>query len=164
VTFRFPRARHFHPSADELLATKEKLFVQATETDAELWAERLVHDAVEERRNIVLDGFLTGGSRTVDLIQQACDAAYDVEVQVVAAPAQIAKAQIVDLYEAEKECAGWGMWIPASAYDMAMMSVAVNLHLIEKRVSRLSRSLTEKERSSFRRRKAGMRRKPSSAR
>ncbi|KAI95783.1 hypothetical protein T281_03805 [Rhodomicrobium udaipurense JA643] len=99
-------ARHFHPHAAELLARDEKSFMQATEADAEKWAEGLVLAAIEGRRNIVLDGFFKRQEATLNVLRQAREADYDTRVVAIAVPESISRARIVDLYEAGKEKRG----------------------------------------------------------
>jgi hypothetical protein len=126
-------ARHFHPHAAELLARDEKSFMQATEADAEKWAEGLVLAAIEGRRNIVLDGFFKRQEATLEVLRQARDAGYDAQVQAVAVPERISRARIVDIYEAGKERLGWGTWVSARSHDEDVQTLMKTLTAIANR-------------------------------
>jgi hypothetical protein len=126
-------ARHFHPHAVDLLARDEKSFLQATEADAEKWAEGLVLAAIEGRRNIVLDGLFKRQEATLNVLRQAREGGYGTEVQAVAVPERISRARIVDIYEAGKEVLGWGTWVSAQSHDEDVQTLAKTLTAIENR-------------------------------
>ncbi|WKW50427.1 zeta toxin family protein [Rhodomicrobium lacus] len=126
-------ARHFHPDAAALLARDERAFVQATDLDAQKWAETLALAAIEGRRNIMLDGFFRNQSVTRDVLQQACEAGYKTSVHVIALPEQISRARLLDIYEAGREKLGWGTLVPSPSHDEAVQTLANTLTLIEVR-------------------------------
>lgn len=125
------RLRTWHPNY-QLHLENDKTAAERVHADASQWAKELRQDAIEGRRNIVLDATLNDKDKTRELLGQLRKAGYETEVRVLAVHRRDSRQGVYARYENAKEQGKAARWVPESAQDEAYKGMPIALGHIER--------------------------------
>jgi len=136
ITIDPDKMRQFHPDQERLQQENDKTAASYTHEDASRWAEKLRDLAIENRRNIIIDGTLKSPEKAENLCKMISEKGYRVEVHAVAVNELQSKLGIVDRYEEGKSKLdengnGYGRWVPEDVHDEAYSGMVKSVGLIE---------------------------------
>jgi predicted ABC-type ATPase len=126
------RLRQWHPSYGRLLREDDKAAAERVHADASQWAKELRRDAIEGRRNIVLDATLNDKDKARELLGQLRNAGYEIEVRALAVHQRDSRQGVHARYENAKAQGGAARWVPEGAQDEAYNGMPVALGHIER--------------------------------
>ncbi len=124
------RARH--PRHWDHMRADDRTAAERTHPDAAQWADELVADARDGRRNIVVDGTLKNTDRAEALSRDLRAHGYEVEVRAMAVAKEDAELGVERRYWAAKERAGAGRWVPPEVQDAAREGQEQTLRRLER--------------------------------
>lgn len=108
-----------HPRHEDHMRADDRTAAERTHPDAAQWADELVIDARDGRRNIVVDGTLKNTDRAEALSRDLRAHGYEVEVRAMAVAKEDAELGVERRYWAAKERADAGRWVPPEVQDAA---------------------------------------------
>ena len=126
------KMRPFHPEYVNLMATDDRHAANLTHADCGPWANRLLRDGVEGRRNIIIDQTSRDPEALAKMTAGLREAGYRVELHVVAASAAISEQRIHQRYEGQKERDGFGRFSTKDKHDEAYAGVLVSVGAAER--------------------------------
>lgn len=91
--------RGFHPDQERLQKENDKTAANYTHEDASRWSEKLRDVAIENKRNIIIDGTLKSPEKAEALCKMLKENAYRVEIHAIAVNELQSKLGIVYRYE-----------------------------------------------------------------
>lgn len=132
--------RPLHPHHFDLMNKNDREAADFTHTDASKWAKRLTNDAIEGRRNLIVDQTSKSPDSLVALTTKLTEAGYQVELRVIAVKAEISAQRIHTRYENEKEKEGVGRFVPKEVHDAACKGLPESVEAVEraKTIDRIS--------------------------
>lgn len=125
--------RDFHPDQKRLQKENDKTAANYTHEDASRWAEMLRDIAIENKRNIIIDGTLKSPDKAEALCKMLKEKGYKIEIHAIAVNELQSKLGVVARYEASKNRDGYGRWVPESVHDDAYNGVLKSLEVIEEK-------------------------------
>lgn len=124
--------RDRHPQNRELMSENDREAANLTHSDASKWAKRLTNDAIEGRRNIIIDQTSKSPDSLVARTTQLREAGYQVEFRVMAVNAEISEQRIHTRYENQKALDGAGRFVPKEVHDAAYVGLPETLSAVER--------------------------------
>ena len=125
--------RNFHPDQKCLQKENDKTAANYTHEDASRWAEMLRDIAIENKRNIIIDGTLKSPDKAEALCKMLKEKGYKIEIHAIAVNELQSKLGVVARYEDGKNIDGYGRWVPESVHDSAYNGVLKSLEVIEEK-------------------------------
>jgi len=125
--------RRFHPDQKRLQQENDKTAANYTHKDARRWAETKRDVAIENKRNIIIDGTLKSPEKSEALCRMLREKGYRVEVHAVAVNELQSKLGIVDRYELGKNDEGYGRFVPENVHDEAYSGMLKSVEFIEEK-------------------------------
>jgi len=124
--------RTFHPRYAELAASG-KMASNATQPDAQKWRDQLEHDAITQRKNIVIDGTMGWPENVTDTALRLRDAGYHVEARVISAHSMESQLGTVRRYYDQVLHEGGGRWVNKSYHDGVYERIPQSLEALEEK-------------------------------
>lgn len=126
------KLRAMHPDNNHLMRENDRQAANLTHNDASKWAKRLANDAIEGRRNIVIDQTSKSPDSLIARTKQLKDAGYKVELRVMAVNAETSEQRIHTRYEREKAANGAGRFTPKPVHDAAYVGLPESVAAVER--------------------------------
>lgn len=126
------KLRPFHKDYFDLLRKDDKTAANLTHPDAGKWAGRLMVDAVDGRRNLIIDQTSKDPEAFQKLSKQLRDQGYKIEFRAMAVSDQISQHRIRARYEEQKFVMGFGRFSTKDNHDAAYRGVAETVGRVEK--------------------------------
>lgn len=120
-----------HPDHHYLMAKNDLEAADFTHSDASKWAKHLINDAIEGRRNLIVDQTSKSPDSLLALTSRLKEAGYEVELRVIAVNNKISEQRIHTRYENEKEDKGAGRFVPKLVHDAAYMGLPKSVAAVE---------------------------------
>lgn len=117
--------RYKHPSYRRLLADGSRKAASAVQKDAGAWADGLVRDLSESRRNIVIDGTLKTPENATRLVRDLKDKGYEVEIQALAVAKEDSITSVYGRYGTS------GRWVPEKVHREAYHGIPKSIAALE---------------------------------
>lgn len=122
VTVDIDDLRKVHPQYRELIAENPRTAASEVQNDASAWGDRLLADARDQNKNIILDGTLKDPDKAETLVRDFKRSGYEVEVRAMAVSKETSELGVYERYEnAMKNAPGAARWVPEEvrndAYD-----------------------------------------------
>ncbi len=124
--------RPYHPHHVELMNKNDREAADFTHSDASKWAKHLTSDAIESRRNLIIDQTSKSPDSLVALTTRLQEAGYEVELRVIAVKAEISEQRIHSRYEKQKEEDGTGRYVPKEVHDAAYQGLPESVAAVER--------------------------------
>lgn len=121
-----------HPAYLSLMAADDRTAAGLVQKDAGQWADELTHDAMAQRRNLVIDGTLKNPGNARRLCADLRAQGYDVEVRAIAVSREDSILGVYSRYETQKAQSGSGRWVPESVHDEAFAGLPRSLDALER--------------------------------
>ena len=118
------KLRPFHPEYKRLMKEADKLAANLTHADCGPWATRLMRDAVQGRRNLIIDQTSRDSEALAKITQGLKQAGYTVELHVMAVSAAVSEQRIHTRYEGQRARNGFGRFSTKDKHDEAYAGVA----------------------------------------
>ena len=125
------RLRDRHPHYLQHVREDDKTAAERVHPDASQWAKELRQDAIEARRNIVLDATLNDKQKARELLGQLRSAGYQTEVRALAVHQRDSRQGMQARYENAKEKGDVARWVPDAIHDEAYKGLPVTIGHIE---------------------------------
>lgn len=126
------KLRSRHPDNNRLMQENDRQSASLTHNDASKWAKRLANDAIEGRRNIVIDQTSKSSDSVISRTKQLKEAGYNVEFRVMSVNAETSMQRIHTRYEREKAANGAGRFTPKAVHDAAYVGIPETVAAIER--------------------------------
>ena len=123
------RRRHLY--YDRYRREDDKTAAGRVHPDASQWAKELRADAIEGRRNIVLDATLNDKEKARELLGELRGAGYQIEVRALAVHRRDSLQGIRARYETAREQGREARWVPESVHDEAYKGMPITIGHIE---------------------------------
>lgn len=124
--------RSRHPQNNQLMRDNDREAASLTHSDASKWAKRLTNDAIEGRRNIIIDQTSKSPDSLVARTTQLREAGYHVELRVMAVNAETSLQRVDTRYENQKAADGAGRYVPKSVHDAAYVGLPESVAAVER--------------------------------
>jgi hypothetical protein len=124
--------RQRHPRYGDYVRQNDKSAAEHIHPDASQWAKELRRDAIDGRRNIIIDGTLNDKDKAHELLSQLRSAGYETEIRALAVTLRESRQGVYARYENAKENGKEGRWVPESIQDEAYDGMPVALGHIER--------------------------------
>lgn len=124
--------RTYHPKYSELAAAG-KGASNATQPDAQRWRDQLEADAVQTRRNLVIDTTLGWPDSAIDTAKRLTSHGYGVEVRVLSAHSTESQLGIASRYYEQVAKQGAGRWVNRSYHDGVYERIPQSLEALEEK-------------------------------
>ena len=111
------KLRPFHPDYRRLMLTDDRNAANRTHADCGPWANRLLHDGVQGRRNIIIDQTSRDPEALAKMTAGLRQAGYRIELHVMAVPTAVSEQRIHERYEGQKEASGFGRFSTQDKHD-----------------------------------------------
>ena len=118
------KLRPKHPEYERLMKENDRLAANLTHADCGPWATRLMRDAVQGRRNLIIDQTSRDPEALAKITQGLKQAGYTVELHVMAVPAAVSEQRIHLRYEGQRARNGFGRFSTKDKHDEAYAGVA----------------------------------------
>ena len=125
------KLRPKHPEYMNLMKEAGKLAANLTHADCGPWAARLMRDAVQGRRNLIIDQTSRDPEALAKIAQGLKQAGYAVELHVMAVPAVASELRIYTRYEGQRAKDGYGRFSTKDKHDEAYAGVAITVAAAE---------------------------------
>jgi len=127
--------RGFHPDQEKFQRENDKTASEHTHKDASSWAKSLRNEAIENNRNIIIDGTLGYPKSAENLCKMLSEKGYRIELHVLAVNELQSKLGIVYRYELGKNISedGFGRFVPEKIHDEAYSGMLRSVGLIEEK-------------------------------
>jgi UDP-N-acetylglucosamine kinase len=127
------KLRSRHPDNNQLMRENDRAAANLTHNDASKWAKRLTNDAIEGRRNLVIDQTSKSPDTLIARTKQLKEAGYNVEFRVMAVNAETSEQRIHTRYEREKAVnGGAGRFTPKAVHDAAYVGIPQSVAALER--------------------------------
>ena len=126
------KLRPFHPDYRRLMRTDDRNAANLTHADCGPWANRLLRDGVEGRRNIIIDQTSRDPEALAKMTVGLRQAGYRVELHVMAVAAAVSEQRIHERYEGQKEASGFGRFSTKDKHDEAYAGVHATVGAAER--------------------------------
>ena len=123
--------RRSHPQFEEISELDDKRMAERTNPDVRLWTQELLHSAVKNRRDIILQGTMRNKESMMETIDQLKKQGYKVHVAGLAVDAESSRLGILHRYEKQKEEYGYGRWVGPEFHDKAYKNFTETIRAIE---------------------------------
>ena len=124
--------REYHPAFADLQRTDADRASFLVNPDTVIWQQKLINVAIENKRNLLLDGTLGGNPIPIlTTMQRLHSEEYTIQVSVLAVPAEQSRLGIYKRYEDQLTLKGAGRWVGMENHDRLMGEIAANLALLE---------------------------------
>jgi predicted ABC-type ATPase len=124
--------RSRHPQNNQLMRDNDRQAANLTHNDASKWAKRLTNDAIEGKRNLVIDQTSKSPDSLVARTTQLREAGYHVELRVMAVNAETSEQRVHTRYENQRAKYGAGRFVPKEAHDAAYVGVPESVAAVER--------------------------------
>lgn len=125
--------RERHPAHRDLMRENDREAANLTHNDASKWAKRLTTDAIEGRRNIVLDQTCKSPETLLARTAQLKEAGYHIELRVVAVAPEVSIQRVDTRYENQKAGPeGAGRYVPRAVHDAAYLGLPESVAAVER--------------------------------
>ena len=125
------RLRERHPDYNRFLREDDKTAAERAHPDASQWAKELRQDAIEGRRNIVIDATLNDKEKARELLGQLRSAGYQIEVRALAVHQRDSRQGIQARYENARQKGEAARRVPDAIHDEAYKGMPAALGHIE---------------------------------
>lgn len=126
------KLRSRHPDNNQLMRENDRAAANLTHNDASKWAKRLTNDAIEGRKNLVIDQTSKSPDALIARTKQLREAGYTVELRVMAVNAETSEQRIHTRYEREKAADGAGRFTPKAVHDEAYVGLPESVAAVER--------------------------------
>lgn len=123
--------RDSHPDYDMLKSQNDRRAAGLVQKDSGQWADELTQDAMEQRRNLIIDGTLKNPDNARNLCDELKDQGYQVEVRAMAVAKEDSVQGVYGRYESQKAVDGSGRWVPEQVRDQAYEGMPRSLDTLE---------------------------------
>ncbi len=124
--------RTFHPNYEDLAKSGKKASNE-TQYDAQRWRDRLETDAINSRRNLVIDTTLGWPDSAVETAQRLQKAGYQVEARVISAHSAESQLGTAARYFEQVLHKGAGRWVDREYHDSVYNRVPQSLEAFEQK-------------------------------
>jgi len=114
------------------MRTDDRNAANLTHADCGPWANRLLRDGVEGRRNIIIDQTSRDPEALAKMTVGLRQAGYRVELHVMAVAAAVSEQRIHERYEGQKEASGFGRFSTKDKHDEAYAGVHATVGAAER--------------------------------
>ena len=114
------------------MRTDDRNAANLTHADCGPWANRLLRDGVEGRRNIIIDQTSRDPEALAKMTVGLRQAGYRVELHVMAVAAAVSEQRIHERYEGQKEASGFGRFSTKDKHDEAYAGVHASVGAAER--------------------------------
>ncbi len=126
------KLRSRHPDNNQLMRENDRAAANFTHNDASKWAKRLTNDAIDGRKNLVIDQTSKSPDSLIARTKQLKEAGYTVELRVMAVNAETSEQRIHTRYEREKAADGAGRFTPKHVHDAAYVGLPESVAAVER--------------------------------
>lgn len=126
------KLRPHHPDYIQLMRSNDKLAANLTHPDCGPWANRLLRDGVDGKRNIIIDQTSRDPEALRKMAQGLHQAGYKVEMHVMAVSPKLSEQRIFQRYEDQRETNGYGRFSTKEKHDEAFAGVAKTVAVAER--------------------------------
>ncbi len=131
VTVDTDALRANHPDYLPLMQRNDRYAADRVQKDAGQWADELTEDAVDGRRNIIIDGTLKNPEKAETLCRNLRRQGYEVEVHALAVAREDSLQGVHGRYERPKSQGEPGRWVPEHIHDQAYDGLPRSLQRLE---------------------------------
>ncbi|NHZ40133.1 zeta toxin family protein [Massilia aquatica] len=121
-----------HPQYFELMRENDREAASLTHRDASKWAKRLAIDAMDGRRNLIIDQTSKNAESLVALTTRLRQAGYHVTLRVMAVNSEWSTLQLLMRYEIQKSQEGMGRFVPQAVHDAAYAGLPASVEAVER--------------------------------
>ncbi|WP_167237011.1 zeta toxin family protein [Massilia genomosp. 1] len=121
-----------HPAYFELMSENDREAADLTHSDASTWAKRLTSDAIEGRRNLIIDQTSKNADALLALTTRLSEAGYHVELRVMAVNPELSYLRTLLRYEGQKAQEGMGRFVPKNVHDDAYEGLPGSVEAVER--------------------------------
>ena len=121
-----------HPEYATLNHADDRTAAAFVQTDAGKWADELIIDASDGRRNLIIDGTLKNPNNAVQLCRDLKAKGYEIEIRALAVAKEDSLAGVYGRYEVQKETKGAGRWVDERIHNSAYDGLPRSLKAIER--------------------------------
>ncbi|NHZ35363.1 zeta toxin family protein [Massilia rubra] len=121
-----------HPAYFELMSENDREAADLTHSDASTWAKRLTSDAIDGRRNLIIDQTSKNADSLVALTTRLSEAGYHVELRVMAVNPELSYLRTLLRYENQKAQEGMGRFVPKNVHDAAYEGLPDSVEAVER--------------------------------
>ena len=113
VSIDIDALRSEHPDYNRLVRDTPRTAASEVQNDASAWGDRLLADARDQNKNIILDGTLKDPQKAETLVRDFKRSGYEVEVRAMAVSKETSELGVYERYEnAMKNAPGAARWVP----------------------------------------------------
>ena len=131
VTINADDFRDYHPMYEKLKLSEPERASFLVNEDVSLWTQKLIRQAVEEKRHIVFDG--TFGTSDQNLLKETLamfkEAGYESQLWVLAVPAEFSKLGIYLRHEIQIAQTGSGRFVSMKVHDLNYRNIPANIDM-----------------------------------
>jgi UDP-N-acetylglucosamine kinase len=124
--------RSYHSAYPELIKKNDRIAADSVQKDAGQWAAELTRDAMENRRNLIVDGTLKNPDSASRLCQDLKAQGYDIEIRVLAVPKEDSMQGVYRRYERPKAEGMPGRWVPERIHDESYDGLVKSVRRLER--------------------------------
>jgi predicted ABC-type ATPase len=126
------RMREEHPRYQQLSKEDPLNAADRTHKEAGQWAQRLTATAIEERRNLVIDGTMRNPEAMQELASRLKEHGYTVEARVMAVDAETSMTRARLRFEESVESRGTGRFVNREQHDNAYEGLPKSVEALER--------------------------------
>lgn len=126
------RMREFHPLYQALARDDPRHAADRTHPEAAVWATRLTATAMEQRRNLVVDGTMRDPANVRALAQRLRAHGYEVEARVLAVHPDLSLVRARLRFEEQVAERGTGRYVNQAQHDTAVRGLAESVVALER--------------------------------
>ena len=123
--------RLWHPKAQEIFKTHEKMFAEYTDADFRTWTSAIFDEAIQNRYNMVFEGTMRTNRICDTIKQKLLPAGYQINILVVAVPEIKSRISIYSRYQEQLEKYPIARFTSRSSHDEAYDGMLDTLRQIE---------------------------------
>lgn len=123
--------REYHPMYESLKLSDPARASYLVNEDVSLWMKRLIRQTAEEKRNIIIDGTFGNNDQNMlaDTMRSYKERGYDVELWVIAVPAEFSKLGIYLRNELQIKNTGAGRFVSMKVHDVNYKNLPANIRM-----------------------------------
>lgn len=126
------RMREENPRYKQLSREDPQNAADRTHKEAGEWATRLTMSAVDNRRNLVVDGTMRNPDNIRDLVNRLKDGGYEVEARVMAVNPETSMTRARLRFEEQVAERGTGRFVNQEQHDVAYKGMAASVQALER--------------------------------
>lgn len=131
--------REYHPLYNTLKLSEPERASFLVNSDVSLWTQRLIHQAADERRNVIIDGTFGSSDQKMlaDTLQSFRDKGYVNQLWIIAVPEEFSKLGIYFRNEMQIQHTGSGRLVSMKVHDLNYKNIPENIKMAMTLVDRV---------------------------